>query len=241
MSMNHQIEELLPGYALDCVEAEEARLIAEQLAKHPEWRQELRMYEAAADQLALAAPDALPPSDLKHRLMERIQPAGTRFLKRKWSEGNLFARLFKPAMPVWGVVGLALVFLLGVVNVLLWEKVDRLESQALPRSLSAVLLMNTNAVPEARGFLVMDRIGSHNTLIVYGLPSLGPEKQYQLWLIRNGRPTKGPVFSVSEDGDHWLPLNSWDALKDYTDFGVTVEPAGGSPQPTGKPVLGSFL
>jgi anti-sigma-K factor RskA len=69
------------------------------------------------------------------------------------------------------------------------------------------------------------------------LEPLGPDQQYQLWLIKDGR-ISGGVFDVGDDGYGSLTVRAPDPLDSYT-FGVTVEPAGGSPGPTGPRVLAS--
>ncbi len=89
--------------------------------------------------------------------------------------------------------------------------------------------------------LVISRDGDHGTLVVDGLSALDPAQQYQLWLIRNGKRTSGGVFSVDQQGYGSLWVKSQAPLISYTSFGITIEPAGGSPGPTGKKVLGGDL
>ena len=83
--------------------------------------------------------------------------------------------------------------------------------------------------------------GEHGTLVVDGLPALDEERQYQLWLIEDGQRTSGGVFSVNPEGYGSLWVLSPEPLSGYSAFGITIEPAGGSPGPTGAKVLGSTL
>jgi anti-sigma-K factor RskA len=83
--------------------------------------------------------------------------------------------------------------------------------------------------------------GEHGTLVVDGLAALGEEQQYQLWLIQDGQRTSGGVFSVSEEGYGSLWISSPEPLSSYSTFGITIEPAGGSPGPSGDKVLGNAL
>jgi anti-sigma-K factor RskA len=62
-----------------------------------------------------------------------------------------------------------------------------------------------------------------------------------LWLIQDGQRTSGGVFSVSDEGYGSLWISSPEPLATYSAFGITIEPAGGSPGPTGDKVLGSPL
>ncbi len=92
--------------------------------------------------------------------------------------------------------------------------------------------------PDAIGTLVISKDGDHGTLVVDGLPVLDGEHQYQVWLIRDGSRASGGVFSVDKFGYGALWISSPEPLKNYQAFGVTIEPTGGSPGPTGNKVLG---
>jgi anti-sigma-K factor RskA len=86
-------------------------------------------------------------------------------------------------------------------------------------------------------------LGSHynrriGTLIADHLEPLSPDQQYQLWLIENGDRLDGGVFDVGDDGYGSLTVRAPEPLDSYA-FGVTIEPAGGSPGPTGPRVLAS--
>ena len=78
-------------------------------------------------------------------------------------------------------------------------------------------------------------------LTVAGLPVLSPEQQYQLWLIVDGQRASGAIFSVNEDGWAKVSVDSERPLAEYGAFGITIEPTGGSPGPTGERVLGHEL
>lgn len=72
----------------------------------------------------------------------------------------------------------------------------------------------------------------------FRLPPAPAGKTYQFWVIRDGRPMSVRVFDSDPDGHAMveglaLPA-SWDGV---TVAAVTLEPAGGSPQPTTTPFL----
>ena len=67
------VYELLPAYALHCLDAEEASRVAEHLASCAECRAELLAYQTVAGRLALGAPDTAPPAHLKNRLLAQVQ------------------------------------------------------------------------------------------------------------------------------------------------------------------------
>src|SRR5512146_1609955 len=73
MFADAHVLELIPAYVLGSLEEEEARLVKEHMAGCYLCRKELDTYQAVADQLSLAVPEAAPSAELKPRLMERIQ------------------------------------------------------------------------------------------------------------------------------------------------------------------------
>ena len=83
--------------------------------------------------------------------------------------------------------------------------------------------------------------GRYGLLVVNKLTTLPDSQQYQLWLVKDGLRTDGGVFSVGKHGYFVMEIDSPERLTDYDSFGITIEPAGGSPGPTGERVLdGSF-
>jgi anti-sigma-K factor RskA len=104
-----------------------------------------------------------------------------------------------------------------------------------------VELTATDAAPDAQGLIEIAANGRDASLTVAGLPPLPAEQQYQLWLIRDGQRDSGAVFSVNTDGSATVPVESERPLSEYGAFGITIEPAGGSPGPTGERVLGHNL
>ena len=74
--LNHvHVMELLPAYALDSLDEEEAIQVAEHLDACPGCRAELLSYQTVADRLALAAPDAAPPHSLKQQILGQLANA----------------------------------------------------------------------------------------------------------------------------------------------------------------------
>jgi anti-sigma-K factor RskA len=73
------------------------------------------------------------------------------------------------------------------------------------------------------------------------LPGLDPSRIYQLWVIPPGAPpVSAGVLTITPEGmvTHVVTLPS--GLPASVSVAVSVEPSGGSPQPTGRIVLASF-
>ena len=244
MSIEEHVLDLLPLYALDCLDEVEIIRVSEHLALCPACQAEWRAYRATVDQLALAGPEAAPSPELKARLMSRVQPSDQSMTPQttpSWSNSlQIFMGRFGPGLVA---AGLALILLLGLSNFWLWQQLNQLEAaQSELAVMRTVPLAGTELIPLANGLVVISVDGEHGTLVVDGLPPLDEAHQYQLWLIEDdGQRQSGGVFSVDQEGYGALWVSSPAPLSDYTAVGITIEPAGGSPGPTGDKVMGGSL
>jgi anti-sigma-K factor RskA len=240
MAMNTHVIELLPAYTLDCLDEEDMLLVTEHLAVCPACRAELISYQGVADQLAMAVPCSEPPADLRRRLMARAQPPRSRAISQPrpawWQQLGRSLRALQH--PAWGVASLALILVLAVSNVLLWQQINRPGMASNVQGMRSLALAGTALAPEASGIVVISTDGEYGTLVVDSLPTLDKTRQYQLWLAQDGTRTSGAVFSVGEGGYGSVPILAPEPLTHYSSFGITVEPSGGSSHPTGAKVLG---
>jgi len=237
------MRERVPDYALGCLDAADSADLERHLRGCAECRAELAEYEALTDALALAAADAEPSPALRGRLLAAASattppptlaaraappPRGATRTGGATQTGRA-TRMFNPrqAWPVLAVVALAAVVLGG----LLWATAGRLLGG------SVIALSPTEFAPGASGELRLSRAGDAATLVVQGLPALPPDRQYQLWLVHGDERDTGAIFSVDPTGWAEVPVALTRAAADYERFGITIEPAGGSPEPTGEGVL----
>jgi anti-sigma-K factor RskA len=243
MSDSVHIVELLPAYALGILEEEEALRTAEHLTICASCRAELQSFMAVADQLGLAAPEAMPPARLKQRIMGSLQAqAAEAKAKPRPSWWQRLASWFQRGAPAWGIASLLLVLALVVSNLWWWQQHTRPEQDFVtPGGMQVIAMASTDVAPEATGTMVISADGEYGTLVVDGLPFLDEDFTYQLWLIRDGQRASGGLFSVNDEGYGALWITSPEPLSSYSAFGITVEPAGGSPGPTGDKVLGASL
>lgn len=238
MSDEAHVLDLLPAYALNSLEADEVRHVEEHLSICLICRNEANAFQATADQLSFAAPTAFPSPELKDRLMQRVQAtrpkprAPVQVPSRSWLERLL---------PAWSLASLFLIFALAGFNLLLWQRVNHIETVTAQGRMRAVPLTAAEPTSAATGFVLISADGDSGALVVDGLPPLGESQQYQLWLIRNGQRTSGAVFSTDEKNYGGTRIRAPRSLLDYSSVGITVEPTGGSPQPTGPRVLGGPL
>jgi anti-sigma-K factor RskA len=242
MASQDHIKDLIPGYALDCLDAEEKQIAEMHLAHCQECQAELATYQNVVDDLPLAVTEIEPPARLKGQILNRIempkrdQEATPGFIERfSRPIQRLLAGISRS--PGFALASLALVVLLAAGNLALWNQAKH-QNQAQIEGMKTIALQGTENSPGAHGLIVISGDGEYGTLVVDGLGELSPDQAYQLWLIRDGMRDNGGTFIVSHDGYGGLWVNSPQPLGNYQAFGVTIEPASGSPGPTGPKVLG---
>ncbi len=245
MTEHTEIAALIPAYALHLLDQEEAARIARHLEVCPTCRSDLAAYEETAAGLAAAIPQQAPPTYLKARLMARVgaegrpaaaqtaPPEGPRLSWWGAVQAALQARV-----PLWMPVGVALVAALLVSGVILWQRVAHPRQQEM----MTIMLSGTEDAPEALGVMVLTPDQPEGVLVVSSLAPLPADQQYQLWLIEtDGSRDSGAVFSPDAAGRAQVIVTGRRPLAEYASFGITIEPAGGSPGPTGPKVLGGDL
>jgi anti-sigma-K factor RskA len=238
MSNETHVLDLLPAYVLGSLDADEARSVEEHLVSCLICRNESTTFETVAGQLSFAAPAASPSPELKERLMQRVerqrprQPAPAQAAGRSWLERLL---------PVWGLASLGLIIALVAFNLSLWQRLNRLEFLTAPGGMRAIPLNATTQAPNATGFVLVGADGRNGAVVVDGLPPLDGDRQYQVWLIRDGQRTSGTVFSTDEQSYAGMRIRVDRSLLEYSAVEITIEPADGSQQPTGATVLAGPL
>ena len=90
--------------------------------------------------------------------------------------------------------------------------------------------------PAARGRVWWHRAAG-GFFLASGLPAAPAGKTYQLWAIAGGTPLNAGVFDVDPKGTAALRVKPLPGVGKANVFAVTLEPAGGLPQPSGAMYL----
>ncbi len=98
-------------------------------------------------------------------------------------------------------------------------------------------LPGTAAAPRARARLLGSPEEQTAVLIVSGLEPLPPERDYQLWFLREGKPVGSAIFDVQSNGEGQILVRAPRQLGQIDLAAITPEPAGGSPGPTGPIII----
>lgn len=252
-----QLEEIYPAYALDAVTNNDRAQIEQHIAVCQACANIVAGYRAVADDLAFAAPSVEPPADLKYRVLAAALPPSAPAPSILTRVSDLVAQFFRA--PAFSAVALVLVVALGVWNLALQNQLA--EQAAFDRKLVSEInqqrslvttiayadtqpkrLLATEIAPQAVGRVYVAPELNTLALIVYDMPALEASRAYQLWLIDPaGGRTSGGTFTVDEHGYGWMYIHSPKPLKEFQGIGITIEPAGGSPQPTTPRVMGTSL
>ena len=148
-------------------------------------------------------------------------------------------RRFRLAVPV-AAVATAAAIALGVTVGVQQSRLDRVEAQQ--HQVTAVL-----SAPDARIVSGRTALGGHTTMVVSasldkmvftssGLPALAHARVYELWLLTPaGGAIANGLLPAARGGATAPVISSGPPRGDQV--AVTVEPAGGSKQPTSKPIV----
>jgi anti-sigma-K factor RskA len=102
-------------------------------------------------------------------------------------------------------------------------------------------ITGTEFQPQASGRLFAGPESQTGILVLSGLRPLAPGSVYQLWLIEGESPQSAGVFEVDAQGEAALLVQAPAAIDSFDALGVSIEPEGGSTQPTGDIVMLSEL
>ena len=226
------IRDLLPAYVLGVATPEEAKAVTEHLAgcgNHGD----IAVDRAAAVVLGAAAGETPPPAGLKTRIMATAEaragkPSAEGAVPAPPDGGGIVRTL-----PRWMRHGYpaAAVLALAVGVLIVWNVM--LQASSPPEKF--VHYYWGNEGDWMRIETVLEQSGAEVSL--GGLGRLGPAERYQLWTTRGGSVLPVGAFNTSPEGQ-WSGEFDF-AFSEGDRVWITIEPAAGSPQPTGEAVLRS--
>lgn len=232
---------LLTGvYALDALTGPELGRFERHLQHCPACDHEVCDFRETAARLALAVA-ATPPAQFQPRVLAAVSatrqdPPLTRGAARRWPRSGPAVRWLVAAVAAAAVVAAVA---LGIVQSVTQHRLD--QAQARIQSAAAVL-----AAPDARltvrattagGTATVVSSQSRHAMIITtaGLPALGGGKVYEVWFMAPGRNRPAGLLPPPAAG-RTSPLLAA-GLTAGERIGLTIEPAGGTSQPTTTPIL----
>lgn len=246
--MNRErFDDLKDAYALGALPEEELREFEAYLADHPELQAEVDDLSSIAALLAISPADQEPPRRLRKSVMAVVNAEAGRDLRRSQSSRRIslggLRELLTPRLAL-GAASVLLVALLGW-NVFLQSEVRDLNAQNSQLQAevqdartndgqSRIFAMQGEGAMSQANAEVMAFEDDRVVLVAQDVPAIEEDQTFQIWVISGGEarpsglfePGEGPVAAVVEN-----------SLEDAETIAVTVEPEGGSPQPTTDPML----
>lgn len=234
-------DELKDAYVLGALPEDERGAVETYLSSHPERQAEIDDLVGVAGLLALAPPEQDPPADLRRRLMGVVASESTlpRVARRRRSDSSWLGRFAGLRTVALGAAALLVVGLFSW-NVLLQEdvrdlrgEVEEARTASEAREPREIELDGTWAEQGARAEVTALR-DDRAIIVVEDMPPLPDDRTGQVWVINDDVPEPSGLLDPSGNMAATAittPLGEADAIA------VTVEPAGGSDEPTSDPVL----
>jgi anti-sigma-K factor RskA len=260
------VQDLAAAYALGALSPEEVSRFEAFLATSPEAQREVAELREVAALLALGQGEAAPSADLRERVLARVSTGKTVPIGRATpsSTTGTAPSVTPGRVPplYWGALAASLLAVVGLgwssarlrsemarlretiasTEATLADRQRRLEErEATLNSIfePSVKLYQLTASgdPEPSIQLFWDQ--KRNTAIIHGfrLKPVPGGREYQLWFIKDGKPVPSVTFKPEPTGHarvEQIPVPVGGALSAAA---ITVEPEGGSQQPTSTPIL----
>lgn len=245
-------------YALGALPREQARAVREHLASCPECTAEYRRLKPAVDAVAFSAeacPDAVsgavvPSPRLKARIMDKVR--GSIAPSRVANVGEM--RAVRPIVwPAYAVAAacLAVALITTAFNISLNEAVNSSKSQIAQLDNQAKILHRKVAVQsieladltstDSQHYTVENgEVVRHGNRLYIAMQSMGMPphgKVYQAWLMRRGGKQMTPSVTFMPDRSGVAVVHVPAQASQVVEVAVSMEPDGGSKQPTTKPAF----
>ena len=102
---------------------------------------------------------------------------------------------------------------------------------------SVNLLRGPGAWTSTRGVMMVSQTGTDALLLVVDLPPLPADKVYLVWLMKERAKYNAALFTVGSTGYGQTVIIPVAPFWEFEAAGITIEPAGGSVDPTGVNIL----
>jgi anti-sigma-K factor RskA len=233
--------EALAAYALDALPAEERLILIEHLAECREHDEELAGYRMVATRLAVTVSAPQQPAGLKNSILDAFDrektPAATSPvvvgsapapLPRPVSSapealphrsGGFLAIFRQPAL----AYGIAAALLIAVIGLAAWNFSLQNNDDNVRTTAAAGPGMSLNVTYYG---------GQQVAVFDVTMPPPNPGQVYQAWMIADGKPVSIGVLT-SNNGRQAFAAD----MDQANAVAISIEPAGGSLQPTSDPVV----
>jgi anti-sigma factor RsiW len=246
--MNANLHTLTGAYAVDALDDRERGQFERHLAACPECADEVAELRLTANRLGTAISED-PPAHLREQVLTRIHqvrqdPPGLRLVRRRgpasrrqWVTGLTSAA---------AAIALALAVTFGAIAAHTQAQLNSAQGQLAAAAVRYAPVGQVLGAPDVRSVSASGTAGGNATVMVsrrlnklvflaFHMPAVATGKTYQAWAIGAGNPRSMGLMTLNAD-DSTVPL-VLDSLTNTAKIAVTVEPSGGSRQPTSRLVM----
>ena len=231
-----EVAELLGAHALNALPPDEQKLVEDHLATCNLHAEMLSLLSAAATVPFTSRPEA-PPAELRGRILSAIARDDPEVAPEdplpSHPDRETALPLPIPLTPIrsrrltLAPYALAAAFALISLGLLAWN----------------VFLLSGDGDGDTRVVFFSGSSGAGAVVIqdgdtsvqFSGLPALEATQAYQIWIIEDGPPQPAGLLALDAAGNALHDLG--DEVPTTAVIALTIEPAGGSPQPTTDPIL----
>lgn len=235
--MSHDLSTLAGAYALDALSAPEREAFEAHLTSCPDCTEEVRGMQQTAAELSRTT-ETVPPPQLRNDVLQAISQVRP---LPPVVDNVIALRRARLSRSVWqGLAAACLVLALAAFGWGVSQRHDARRSVASP-TVSAInslvnqpnadLVVANTALNHGSGTVIWAKQEHKVVLIGQDLAALPAGKTYQLWMLpATGRPVSAGVFTPDREGNVAYQVDG--DLTGFARMGISVEPAGGSTEPT---------
>lgn len=232
--MSPELHALAGAYALDALDADERGVFEQHLADCPDCADEVRSLRDAAAELSHVSAVA-PPPQLRADVLSAIKQVRP---LAPVTDNVIALRRARVGRSVWQVMAAACALIALVAAG--WgyqQRQDAGRRSTADRAISSVLSASdatavSGQVGSGHATLVYSKAEKKLVLVGHAIPTLSKDKTYQLWMISpDGKSyTSAALFTPNGKGE--VTTEAAGDLAATGKMGVSIEPSGGSAQPT---------
>lgn len=261
MNVKEYIESgMLEGYALGLLSASEKEEVEQRAAEYPAIRKALKEHQETMGTLA-GAYAVSPPADLKDKVMKAAlgeEAKASEPKVRALHSGNSSS---SGGNKPWAIAATILLLISGGLNFMQFQRTNNLEQDLTQTEIQLAQMATEQEVlaaryeemeqdisvlrdpattlfpmkgiegrdPQFRADIYWNAQSEMVFLDVKNLPPAPSGKDYQLWALKDGKPIDMGIFKADFNAQDLLEVGQ---VPGADAFAVTLEPSGGSENPT---------